>query len=152
MLFFFGTADLTLAEMTPERQKQLDDYFRKSTKLTGLVGKISEKMADKKYEDFFGDFSDALTAIDVCNDLQSAQDSSAAKKVVEAWAGKKLQKVAPGISKVLGNFALAKAAIEILDDLVISPARMEQSLSYYYFSISINLINFFKGLISHLEV
>ena len=125
------------APLTDEQKGALRDYFDANDKLASFGSKALELLDKPGLNAFFEQYGDALLMVRIGNDLQSANDQEAMKKVFEKLgdvAIKKLAKLDPSIaafSAAFGWFSFAKTGMELVKKFVYDPGVTSLAVQMY---------------------
>lgn len=116
---------------TYEQQQRLSEYLNNNNKIYGFSKQVLDEVLNE-HKDFFGNYADALIAVDLANKFANAQDKALLETIVIEASKKGMEKVFPTLAKALGWASWAKTGMELLDQFVVNPARMGSSLNDYY--------------------
>lgn len=116
---------------TYEQQQRLSEYLNNNNKIYGFSKQVLDEVLSE-HKDFFGNYADALIAVDLANKFANAQDKALLETIVIEASKKGMEKVFPTLAKALGWASWAKTGMELLDQFVVNPARMGSSLNDYY--------------------
>jgi len=125
-------------ELTWEQQEQLTKYFDNTGKFYGVSQPVLEEVM-AEHKDFFGNFADALSMVDLLNKAANAQDADVLKSIFEAKGGELLKDKFPSFSSWLGWMTWAKAGMQLFKDFVVDPAIMSSALETYMSNRDIGL-------------
>lgn len=121
----------TVTGQTYEQQQKLQEYFDNNNKVWGFSKQVLDEVFSE-HKKFFGNYADALLAIDLANKLANAQDKALLETIVIEVSKKGMEKIFPTLASALGWASWAKTGMELLDQFVVNPARMGSSLDDYY--------------------
>lgn len=130
LLLSFVTT-ISAQTITQEQQKRLEKYFSINKQAWDVSKQILDQVLEE-HKDFFSNYADTLTAIDVLTKFANAQDMKALETIVIEVEKKILEKVMPNLAGVLSWASWAKTGMQILIDYVINPALMEKAIDTYY--------------------
>lgn len=116
---------------TYEQQQKLQEYFDNNNKFFGFSKQVLDEVMSE-HQDFFGSYADALIVIDIANKFANAQDKQALETIIIEGSKKGIEKLLPVLHKVLGWASWAKTGMELLDQFVVTPARIGNSLDFYF--------------------
>lgn len=120
-------------ERSQNVQTWIDNYSK-----TYNIAKPALEVIREEHKDFYGEFGDALTALDIYIKLSNAQDWQAFETALLAAEGKMLGYfVSKGMlsstfTTSLAIFAAAKTAMELFKTYVFDPYLMNDAVDRYY--------------------
>lgn len=128
VLFMAPTAQAQLPQDAVERLQQ---HWKDSKRFAYNLGDALEKLKGGKPEGFWSDYAWAKVAVDTGEALLKGDYSGAGQGLIEGVSGIGFGRMYPTIGNYLGWWQAAKQALEILDEEVVTPARMETAIDGY---------------------
>ncbi len=118
-------------ELQPDQQQRLNDFLDTNSKFYSISKPLFEELVSDNSK-FFGNYADALVAVDVLNKVANAEDAQAFESVILFFELKLVDKIMPGLGSVLSWTAWAKTGMEVLINFVINPALLSAANESYY--------------------
>jgi|GEM_PF-2272709 len=128
-----------------QRSQNVQSYIDNYIKVYGASQPVMERLRSE-HQDFYGEFGDALTALDIYIKLSNGEDWKAINVVVNSISGKVYDElvqrgyISRSIKGTLSFFTTAKAAMELFRDFVFDPYLMSEAVQTYYVNRERNLL------------
>lgn len=125
------------AALTDEQRDALRTYFEANDKVASFGSKPLELLNKPELNDFFEQYGNALLLVRIGNDLQSANDGEALKKVLEKIGEEALKKMGsfdPAVAafmKGFSAFSWVKTGMELVNKFVYEPAVTQAVVDGY---------------------
>lgn len=128
-----------------QRSQNVQSYIDNYIKVYGASQPVLERLRSE-HQDFYGEFGDALTALDIYIKISNGEDWKAVNVVVNSISGKVFDElvqrgyISRSIKGTFSFFTTAKAAMELFRDFVFDPYLMSEAVQTYYVNRERNLL------------